>query len=236
MKKFALSLSLMFSFVANADIVSIDSVFGSNTVTQDTDTGLEWLDVTVTAGMSYSSVLAEMSVGGDLDGYRYATVDELDQLIANFGYTPVNGTCPELNTYCDESIAGDSSLIENIIKMLGDTHDAYYDSIDAPYDYDSSGAGYVYGLLAGEDTMAQTAIILDSERVLRSDGSAYKDNADKVSTSYGEQSYSAAFSSMGSFLVYGEEPETITAVPVPAAGWMFISALLGLMGRKLAAT
>jgi hypothetical protein len=46
--------------------------------TTDTDSGLDWLDVTATAGMSYGTVLDSHF---PLAGWRYATLDELSGLL-----------------------------------------------------------------------------------------------------------------------------------------------------------
>ena len=92
-KKSLALVGLTLSLSAYADIQSIDSPFGPNTITRDTVTGLDWLDLTVTRGLSYEQVTAQMGPGGTYEGWRYATVAELDQLIANFGYVAVEPSC-----------------------------------------------------------------------------------------------------------------------------------------------
>ena len=66
---------LTLSIGANAVIVSLDSEFGPDTITRDTTTGLDWLDVTETRGLSYNYVKANM---GDGSAYRAS----LDQSLA----------------------------------------------------------------------------------------------------------------------------------------------------------
>ena len=49
--------------------------------TTDTATGLDWLDVTETQGYSYNATLEAISAGGNLVGWRFATINEFYGLI-----------------------------------------------------------------------------------------------------------------------------------------------------------
>ncbi|BBO86528.1 hypothetical protein DSCO28_70940 [Desulfosarcina ovata subsp. sediminis] len=53
-----------------------DSVFGADSITLDTDTGIEWLDVTLSTGNSRSYVNTQFGADGDFEGFRYATTEE----------------------------------------------------------------------------------------------------------------------------------------------------------------
>jgi hypothetical protein len=55
--------------------------------TLDTATGLEWLDIPFTAGMSYLSVEEECQPGGDFDSYRHANRNEIWDIFTAFGFT-----------------------------------------------------------------------------------------------------------------------------------------------------
>ena len=44
-----------------------------HTYLTDTATGLDWLDVTTTAGMSFNQVSSQLGSGGQFAGWRYAT-------------------------------------------------------------------------------------------------------------------------------------------------------------------
>jgi len=46
---------------------------GNNYLTRDTVTGLEWLDVSLTAGMTRAQVTAETEIGGMFYGFSFAT-------------------------------------------------------------------------------------------------------------------------------------------------------------------
>jgi hypothetical protein len=56
-------------------------------VTQDTTSGLSWLDATATAGMSYNDVTLQLGPGGAFEGYRYATLPELESFLVAAGGT-----------------------------------------------------------------------------------------------------------------------------------------------------
>lgn len=60
-------------------------------ITCDPNTGLEWLDLTVTKGNAYKDVRAKLSTGGQFEEYRYATRSEFNQLIANAGIAFFSG-------------------------------------------------------------------------------------------------------------------------------------------------
>lgn len=58
---------------------------GDKLITSDTDTGLYWLDLIVTQNLSYNDALIQMGPGGSLEGFRYATVADVDRLQVSAG-------------------------------------------------------------------------------------------------------------------------------------------------------
>jgi hypothetical protein len=83
----ALALAtILLSAPGGADLLSEDGPFGPDTVTHDTETGLRWLDVVVPAGVSYSEALAETEPGGDYEGWRMATAEEVAALFDHAGF------------------------------------------------------------------------------------------------------------------------------------------------------
>lgn len=69
---------------AQATLVSqSDGVFGADSVTLDTGTGLEWLDTNISANRSFNDVSGQFGTGGDFQGWRYATGAEVLNLIAS---------------------------------------------------------------------------------------------------------------------------------------------------------
>ena len=86
LSSFTLITLLIATTNLNAAIISTHWRFsGDNLITQDTVSGLEWLDLTVTDGLSYYDVLALMGDGGSLQGWRYATRAEVGSLWDAFG-------------------------------------------------------------------------------------------------------------------------------------------------------
>lgn len=77
----SMALSLM-AMSANAELVQGDlSTNGDSLVTYDTESGLEWLSVTETLGMTYDAVEAEMVAGGQFEGWRLANENEVLDLV-----------------------------------------------------------------------------------------------------------------------------------------------------------
>jgi hypothetical protein len=77
---------LLFSSFSWASLVEIDlSAPGDKLITFDTDTGLYWLDLTVTTNLSYNDVLTQLGLGGSLEGFWYATVADVDSLQVSAG-------------------------------------------------------------------------------------------------------------------------------------------------------
>lgn len=56
-----------------------DSSFGLKTLTFDSQTNLEWLDLNLTQGLSYTQVVSQLST--TFNGYRIATYDELNTFV-----------------------------------------------------------------------------------------------------------------------------------------------------------
>ena len=75
---------------ANAALISMDSTYGMDTVTLDTDTNLMWLDVPLSTAYSYNGILPELEAGGAFEGYRMASGEEVQTLFSNAGI-PVFG-------------------------------------------------------------------------------------------------------------------------------------------------
>lgn len=222
LRSFVLAVVLLGSST-NAAIVDL------GTITRDTVSGLEWLDVTETRGVSFSQVTAQFVNGGTLESWRYATTHELDQLITNWGYVPVNTECSYGLTNCDVGTFGDSTLIETIIRTLGDVGNDWLDEYSPSRDIAPDGAGYSYGFLAdsplSNDPLAYgLASISDFETIDRISSVKLTDSDDSINLTQGyftDPDLSGV--SLGSFLV------RTSAIPLPATAWLFGSALLGLI-------
>lgn len=83
---------LCLSFATQAAFISLD--WKSSTdglITRDTQTGLEWLDITEARDLSYDQVSSQLGSGGQYSGFRYASGDEVIQLLKNFGFKFFDG-------------------------------------------------------------------------------------------------------------------------------------------------
>jgi hypothetical protein len=61
---------------ANAALIEIDSRFGPLTAVHETESGLDWLKLSVTQNTSINEVFAEMRPAGKFEGFRYASTAE----------------------------------------------------------------------------------------------------------------------------------------------------------------
>ncbi|WP_101756743.1 hypothetical protein [Oceanicoccus sp. KOV_DT_Chl] len=231
-KKALALIGLILSISTNAAIIDLGSV------TRDTGSGLDWLDLTETVGISYNSVTSEFGEGGLFEGYRYATAAEFDQLVTNFGYAPANSDCNLGYKYCDTAITGDSFLVEHMIKTLGDVGKYWYSlGIDLNNRVSSQGAGWAAGMLdqyyqdPATAGYISTARISDKELVSRYNFQPTVDYDDFVVTLNSQATLTTRYAAVGSFLVKDNE-FYIAPVPIPSAIWLFSSALIGLAGIK----
>ena len=228
-KKIFFALVLTQSISASAAIVDLGNI------TRDTTTGLEWLDVTETVGLSFNDVQSLMVSGGEFEGWRYATTFEFEQLIINFGF-PSTGSCSDGRLFCRELPSPRNfEIIEDIILTLGDVGDLWFDEKNFSVDVSSEGAGFTYGLLAenynGNPNYKSAALILDGEYVLRDTGEPSSDRADIVSSLQGSigtsQRTGGSEGTFGSYLV-----RDITPVPILPAWFLFLSSISCLIGFK----
>ncbi|NOX09698.1 MAG: VPLPA-CTERM sorting domain-containing protein [Gammaproteobacteria bacterium] len=63
------------------------SLIDKGTYTSDTVSGLDWLDLTATTGLSYNYVSSQLGSGGLFDGWSYAGVMRIETLIQHAGGT-----------------------------------------------------------------------------------------------------------------------------------------------------
>ena len=89
-------LTFCFSITAHAALIETDwAVTNDAALTLDSNTGLEWLDITVTAGLSYNDVVAELGVGGAYEGFSFASSQQVAGLFSAVGLGEIPNV-PEL--------------------------------------------------------------------------------------------------------------------------------------------
>jgi len=123
LKSIFCALGLLICNLANAGLIEVDyeGIAGADTaITFDTNTGLEWLDLTETNGISYSNMLTLLGSGQQYEGWRYANYGEVAAIFdyfslrsyANGGHALVQGSTEDI-------------AIESFTQLFGDTVGEY---------------------------------------------------------------------------------------------------------------
>jgi hypothetical protein len=92
---FFLILSLQ-SIAVYAELIETDlDTYDDGRVTLDTRTGLKWLDVTETFGLSYDEIISGTGNSWYADGWRFATTEEISSMVStNLGVSVGCDGCP----------------------------------------------------------------------------------------------------------------------------------------------
>lgn len=129
-----------------------DPLVDQGTTTYDPNTGLEWLDLNLTAGQSYNTILAGWNGYTTTQGYRFATKDEILALYADAGATDINSTP-----------SGNVAQADLLLSLLGTTYVSlsqnssvmFYDPLSDPATFGTPdyapAAGFGEGLVGGSD-------------------------------------------------------------------------------------
>ena len=131
----AVCACLAVPFSASAAIISVDwKTSGDNLVTRDTVSGLDWLDLTETNGLSYDYVGGQLTAGGQFAGWHVANGLEVVDLFANFGIDLSQGA-PTILLFLDPAVVTATDFLGNIAAedpslnkpygVLGVTSDTY---------------------------------------------------------------------------------------------------------------
>jgi hypothetical protein len=70
--------------VAKAGFNEVGTAFGPQTGLEDVSTGLVWLDLSITSGQSFDSVLANTAAGGTYSGWQFASPGQLTTLFVDY--------------------------------------------------------------------------------------------------------------------------------------------------------
>ncbi|MFK5984805.1 MAG: PEP-CTERM sorting domain-containing protein [Pseudomonadota bacterium] len=198
------------------------SIIDNFTYTTDTDSGLDWLDVTASLNMSHNAVEEEFVSGGIFEGWRYATGNEFNTFISN--YLSLDTPIPN---YSYGRVEVDGPALDELIVMLGDTYNASILANQGVENHvwvgseDGLDYGYTHGLIVDRSsdvifTAYYSAIIVDN----------VEESTDLdffiAHNSFTRDRYT--LNGGGSYLVRA------SIVPVPSAVWLFGSGLIGLIG------
>ena len=178
------------------------------TYTEDDDTGLKWLDLSATAGLSMTEALAAN------DGWRLANNTEVNDLFyklfdgfyANSTSKPGVSDSRRLNVYADH--AEDAAAFQSLFGIT-------YVNTDLNFQYS-------YGLYFDENNIVKNMGVFESLNSLTYTEIFGPETGGSYSVDYAAPAFAT-------YLVQGEGLPNIPPVPIPAAVWLFGSGL-GLLG------
>ncbi len=200
------------------------SIVNNGIYTTDTDTGLDWLDLTETKGLSVTNVYSNYISSGN---WRYASGDQLNQLIFNYSGSVTNGY---------DSTDQPAHRIDGLIDLLGPTGNTGFQVFNNGH--------YIFGLLkefttelncAGLSCIAtnqswvasMTHYAIDSITVdiLGTPTTIALTDYSKTHDFKHDQTEPRA--DIGSFLI---RDTTSSSVPLPSAIWLLVSGLFAVFG------
>lgn len=211
--------SLIYCNIASAS--TADFIDHGN-YTTDTISGLDWLDVTLSLKRTFNDVSSQFGVGGDFEGWRYASGIEFNQMVKNFTGTSFTTTDYSL-------ITQPFDRVDDLVSMLGSTIDSWW-LLDYGKTYDENlgvnegqGLDYTMGLIGdpfqdGEYVDYWVALILDDEQPLGSGDSSRAHDSHMTPFEYRNAA--------GSYLVR----DNLITTPIPASFWLMGTGLFGFMG------
>ena len=115
MKRILICAALLLGVTnANASLISAnDAVYGAGSITQDSDTGLEWLDLTISRGFSYNAVLNGVGNSFLANGFAVATLSQVEVLLVNADWNGVDDSA------VNAGIAAHLATVTTLINLLG---------------------------------------------------------------------------------------------------------------------
>jgi len=210
-----LAVLSLFSISVSAAVTEVDfATTGDGLITRDLDNGMEWFDVAATTGMSANAAEALYSSSG----FRLATADEVVALFISAGIDEILDVEPwppvtvygsfvfSETTYDDKNVSSEAgkAALSNTMALLGYT------------DSEFGGTFNLQGYLADEDSDGFVSTILLREATEYFNGMAHINFAGD----YFDPDNASIY--QGSMLV-----REAAVVPLPAAVWLFSSALFG---------
>lgn len=161
------AIPLLFSISVNATLIDRGSYV------QDTASGLEWLKLEATIGLSSGQVVDQLGLDGTFDGWQYATSIQWEHLLFGQGF---GGRSCAAGNFCGsvDNIGGSEGYaLMNLIGYVSDFYTSYpyYNSLGMLADIDTlSGKRWITQLFTDEvndvlTTFAQTfhAIEINTE-------------------------------------------------------------------------
>ena len=210
MWKSASILAFAFVFSQSASAALVDN----GTYLTDTISGLDWLKLTQTTDRSYKDVTLHMDAGSEFAGWQYATGAQFETLLLNQGVVADTG-CTDGTNLCGGANPTNYPIIDSLINAIGDTWEQAYNNGAS-----TSNAYATLGLLSdsGSDGSGHYVAVLGGSSL-----TATPYARTHLGSPQGDFYHEAH---VGSFLVRPSE------VPLPAGGYLFVSAIVGLFGKR----
>lgn len=187
-----------------------DPFFGDGSLTIDTSSNLAWLDLSVTAGISFNEVFSELGIDGIYSEYRFASPDEVFSLF-------VEAQIPDINSPGDVAHIGTVANAAPALALIGLMGPSYQTGSALS---EIAGFSSQHIFVNGFDTIQMPYAIV-REGVNTRDG---PQSFGEVFTIGSSVFPSQPYEGVGSWLVKS------TVVPIPATIWLFGSGLIGLTG------
>jgi len=199
LKTAIVTTALVLSTGSNAEIISVDwNNAGDNLITRDLSTGLEWLDLTETAGLTYDFVSSNLGDSGFFDGWAYASTSEVEAFFnsaGGIGPYDYNAPSPFNDLVVQDLLESWGTLHSHNTQRFSNFVTSHIPQIDW------HGTGIIY----------------------------YSTNTPAVGYMDADFTSGGLFNSEGVPNV-GHALVRVSAVPIPAAVWLFGSGLIGLIG------
>ena len=190
--------SIMLAVTALVLSTSVNAALIDNgDYTTDSSTGLDWLDLTDTTNLSYDYVSSQLGIGGQFEGWSYATNADVIELLDNAGGSGI---------YYGGWSADNNGVVIPLLDLWGHT--------------------LTYGESTAITSDSNALVSWRRNLVTLNDRPSYSESLtmDNINIGSGSVENNWAYSHIGSALI---RP---SAVPIPAASWLFGSGLIGLIG------
>ena len=212
-----LPLSLLAATSANAALINLDwQAAGDGLIVRDTNTHLEWLKLTQTFGMSYTSVSGQLGSGGTFAGFRYATNAEVVDLFGDYFGISLSGFYGEVPAVVDAGVRTASETLGDGISLGSDifSPNANYRLVGFTGDTRLNGNRFVVG---ARSRWSDTDYFTIKDPVSLFEYATWDPNALITGDAFSHEW-------VGSYLVRS------FAAPLPAAAWLLGAGLVALGG------
>ena len=134
MKKVLCAIALLFSANVNATLID------HGDYVQDTASGLEWLKLDATIGLSSTQVIDEFGAGGAFEGWQYATGVQWEHLLFGQGFGAATNC--DAGNFCGQVMTDSGDTADALMQLIGYVPDSgsyypYHNSLGMLADIDA---------------------------------------------------------------------------------------------------